>query len=129
MRRDEERSLADVLKLIIQKNKLEKGLIEAEVVRLWPEVMGSGVAHYTQKVQLKERVLQVHLRSSVLREELMYGRKKIIAMLNEALNGDYIDSIQLLWVRTARDQRNETLTQFLRSHHYLIREWRFHLLR
>ncbi|MFM1807602.1 MAG: hypothetical protein RLZZ242_327 [Bacteroidota bacterium] len=96
MRRDEERSLADVLKLIIQKNKLEKGLIEAEVVRLWPEVMGSGVAHYTQKVQLKERVLQVHLRSSVLREELMYGRKKIIAMLNEALNGDYIDSIQLL---------------------------------
>ena len=95
MRRDEERSLADVLKLFIQKNRLEKGLIEAEVRRLWPEVMGSGVAHYTQKVQLKGKILHVYLSSSVLREELMYGRKKRIAMLNEALDGDYIDSVQL----------------------------------
>ena len=95
MRRDEERSLADVLKLFIQKNRLEKGLIEAEVRRLWPEVMGSGVANYTQKVQLKGKILHVYLSSSVLREELMYGRKKIIAMLNEALDGDYIDSVQL----------------------------------
>ena len=95
MRRDEERSLADVLKLFIQKNRLEKGLIEAEVRRLWREVMGSGVAHYTQKVQLKGKILHVYLSSSVLREELMYGRKKIIAMLNEALDGDYIDSVQL----------------------------------
>ena len=95
MRKDEGRSLADILKLFIQKNRLEKGLVEAEVNRLWPEVMGSGVAHYTQKVQLKGSVLHVHLSSSVLREELMYGRKKIIAMLNEAFGGDYIDSIQL----------------------------------
>jgi predicted nucleic acid-binding Zn ribbon protein len=66
MRKDEGRSLADILKLFIQKNRLEKGLVEAEVNRLWPEVMGSGVAHYTQKVQLKGSVLHVHLSSTVL---------------------------------------------------------------
>jgi len=38
----------------------------------------------------------VYLSSAVLREELLFGRKKIIAMYNEALNGDYIKSVLLV---------------------------------
>jgi hypothetical protein len=95
MRKDEQQSIADILKQFIATNKLEKGLVEAEVIRLWPEVMGSGVAHYTNRVTLKGKALHVYLSSSVLREELGYGRKKIIAMLNEALDGDYIETVQL----------------------------------
>jgi hypothetical protein len=40
MRKDKEQSLSEVLRQFIATNKLEKGLTEAEVIRLWPEIMG-----------------------------------------------------------------------------------------
>ncbi len=95
MRKDQEQSLAEVLKQIIEKNRLTNGLQEAEIIRLWPEIMGSGVAHYTKSVHFSKGILKVYLNSSILREELMFGRKKIIAMYNEALNGNYIQSVLL----------------------------------
>ena len=51
MRKDKEQSLSEVLQQFIKTNKLEKGLTEAEVIRLWPEIMGPGVANYTKNVQ------------------------------------------------------------------------------
>jgi hypothetical protein len=96
MRKDMEQSLGEVLQQFIETNKLEKGLTEAEVIRLWPEIMGPGVANYTKNIQFSKGVLKVYLSSSVLREELLFGRKKIIAMYNEALSGDYIKSVLLV---------------------------------
>ena len=96
MRKDKEQSLSEVLRQFIETNKLEKGLTEAEVIRLWPEIMGPGVANYTKNVQFSKGVLKVYLSSAVLREELLFGRKKIIAMYNEALSGDYIKSVLLV---------------------------------
>ena len=96
MRKDKEQSLSEVLKQFVETNKREKGLIEAEVIRLWPEIMGPGVANYTKNVQFTKGVLKVYVSSAVLREELLFGRKKIIAMYNEALNGDYIKSVLLV---------------------------------
>ena len=52
--------------------------------------------NYTKNVQFSKGVLKVYLSSAVLREELLFGRKKIIAMYNEALNGDYIKSVLLV---------------------------------
>ena len=45
MRKDKEQSLSEVLKQFVETNKLEKGLIEAKVISLWPEVMGPGIAN------------------------------------------------------------------------------------
>jgi hypothetical protein len=57
--------------------------------------MGNGVNHYTTNVQLKREVLYVDLSSSVLREELSYGKEKIVAMLNEHLGKDLIKKLIL----------------------------------
>ena len=47
--------------------------------------MGNGVNNYTNSVSLERETLYVQLSSSVLREELSYGKEKIINMLNEEL--------------------------------------------
>jgi hypothetical protein len=54
------------------------------------------VVSYTQEVTLKGTTLYVKLNSSVLREELSYGKEKIRAMMNEALGKEEIKKIMFL---------------------------------
>ncbi|MCF8714848.1 DUF721 domain-containing protein [Joostella atrarenae] len=94
-RRNEYRTINDVLKDFVTENKLEKGMDKVDVRNAWQNLMGNGVNNYTTQVQLKQDTLHVSLSSSVLREELSYGKEKIIKMLNEELGKDIVKSIVL----------------------------------
>ena len=95
MRHNEHNKLSDLLKDFVKDNHLEKGLDKVNVRDAWEQLMGSGVNNYTTDVQLKGNTLHVQLTSSVLREELSYGKDKIISMLNEALGKELIKKIVL----------------------------------
>ena len=88
-------SISDALKEFVQTNKLETGLNKVNVAEAWAKLMGNGVNHYTTAVQLERNTLYVQLSSSVLREELSYGKEKIIALLNEELGKEIIKKLIL----------------------------------
>ncbi|MGZ0014743.1 DUF721 domain-containing protein [Yeosuana sp. AK3] len=88
-------SIADALKEFVETNKLETGLNKVNVADAWEKLMGNGVNHYTTSVQLEKNTLYVQLSSSVLREELSYGKEKIINLLNEELGKDLIKKLIL----------------------------------
>ncbi len=92
-RSSEENSISDVLKSFIEANKLQNGLDKVNVRDAWKNVMGPGVNNYTTDVILKNSTLYVVLSSAVLREELLYGKEKIITILNEELRRDIIKEI------------------------------------
>ena len=94
-RHNENMTLSDVLKEFVSTNKLQEGLDKVEIKDAWENLMGNGVNSYTTSVQLKRDTLYVQLSSSVLREELSYGKEKIIAMLNEALGKELIKTLVL----------------------------------
>ena len=95
-RKKEINSLKDLIPEMLQENKLEKGMHQIQVQEVWAEVMGIGVANYTDSVQLQNGTLMVRLNSSALREELEYGKEKIAKMLNESLNTPLIKKVKLL---------------------------------
>ena len=78
-------SIGDVLKEFIQANRLEKGLDKVNAKEAWDTVMGNAISKYTTGLRLDKDTLTVQLSSSVLREELSYGKDKIIKLLNEEL--------------------------------------------
>ena len=78
-------SISDALKEFVETNRLEKGLDKVNVADAWAKLMGNGVHNYTSSVTLERETLYIQLTSSVLREELSYGKQKIIDMLNEEL--------------------------------------------
>jgi len=83
-RNTESLGISEVLKeLLVQKDKLKKGLEAIEVKKAWENLMGKNINAYTKEVVLKNNILYIWLSSSVLREELIYGKQKIIKMLNE----------------------------------------------
>ncbi|WP_310557153.1 DUF721 domain-containing protein [Flavobacterium sp.] len=88
-------SVGDILSQIIKTNKLESGLNQVSVVDAWKNLMGNGVNNYTQNVSLRNGVLYVQLTSSVLREELAYGKDKIIKMINEELGKEVVKDVVL----------------------------------
>lgn len=94
-RRNEHMSLGDALKDFVDSNDLQKGLDKVEVVNAWKSMMGKGVNSYTTSIHLQRDTLYVQLSSSVLREELSYGKEKIITMLNEALGKKIIKKLIL----------------------------------
>jgi hypothetical protein len=57
--------------------------------------MGSGVNHYTTDIILKNNTLYVALSSSVLREELSFGKDKIIKLINDELRKEVVKNIIL----------------------------------
>jgi len=94
-RHNENMTLSDVLKEFVSTNKLQEGLDKVEIKDAWENLMGNGVNSYTTSVQLKRDTLYVQLSSSVLREELSYGKEKIITLLNEALGKELIKTLVL----------------------------------
>lgn len=94
-RNNENLKLSDALKEFVDTNHLQSGLDKVDVKEAWVNLMGNGVNNYTNSVSLKRDTLYVDLSSSVLREELSYGKEKIIMMLNEHLGKELIKKIVL----------------------------------
>ena len=90
-----ESTIGLVINEIIQVNKLQGGINEVAVKDAWKNLMGNGVNTYTKNVLLKGATLYVELTSSVLREELHYGKDKIIKMINEELKRDVVKEVVL----------------------------------
>ncbi|MGV8946019.1 MAG: DUF721 domain-containing protein [Lutibacter sp.] len=94
-RLNEFQSMQELMKDVIKDNKLTKGMNQLLVKEAWTKLMGNGVVSYTSKVELNGKTLTVKLKSSVLREELSYGKEKIIKMMNEELGEALISKIIL----------------------------------
>ena len=90
-----ESSISDVLKEFIEVNKLQSGMDKIDVQQAWKSLMGNVVNSYTKEVILKGSTLYVSLTSAVLREELSYGKEKIIKMINEELRKEVVTAIIL----------------------------------
>lgn len=95
-RRNQSLPLSQVIDELIKENNWTKKLREVDIKDIWLEQMGQGIMRYTHKITLKGNTLIVELTSSVLREELSYGKDKIIKNLNEVLGAEVIEKIKLL---------------------------------
>lgn len=90
-----ESSIGDVLKQFIETNKLQSGMDKIDVQQAWKSLMGNGVNSYTKEVVLKGSTLYVSLTSAVLRQELSYGKDKIIKMINEEIGKEVVQEVML----------------------------------
>ena len=95
-RENEAFSVKDLMGSFIKENNLSKGMQKMKIEEVWEKLMGQGVVSYTEKVQLQNKTLVVSLSSSVLREELSYGKEKIIKMMNEELGEKLIAKVMLV---------------------------------
>ncbi len=85
--------LKSLINIFLRKNKLEKGLLDLEVKKVWHELMENGVSNYTTDVSLRNKTLYIKLSSPALKEELSYGKDKLIKLVNERFKKAIIQKI------------------------------------
>ena len=94
-RKFEPQSISKVLGEIVQSKPLNAGIANARVNEMWYELMGSHMSNYTEKIVLRGNTLFVSLNNAALREELGYGKEKIMKMMNEQLGKEIIEKLVL----------------------------------
>ena len=93
MRRSRTVSLAEAMQDYIKEMKLEDKLREVSVIDSWEETVGKAIASRTTRVYIRDGVLYVILKSSVVRNELMMIREAIREKLNQKAGTELIKEI------------------------------------
>ncbi|MDD3062659.1 MAG: DciA family protein [Massilibacteroides sp.] len=76
--------IGEVLRDIFEENtELYEKIIEIRIKRAWGIVLGDMVLQYTRNLYVKDKILHVSLTSSVLRNELVLCREKLVKSLND----------------------------------------------
>ena len=96
MKRDfDTKSIKLIIDNFIDDNSLSGGLNNVKIQGLWEKTMGSNINSYTTEINLKNKTLYINLSSSVLRQELSYGKQKIIDILNDEIGESVVTKIVL----------------------------------
>ncbi|PKR81585.1 DUF721 domain-containing protein [Brumimicrobium salinarum] len=72
---------------------LDNKMKEMDVINAWPDLMGQGIANRTERIRITNKVLHLKMNSSVMRDELHYGRNVIIQRINEFAGTEMINDI------------------------------------
>lgn len=94
-RANEELSMKELMETFKNKHRLNPGLDKVDVENAWMTKLGPAIKNYTNEIKFKNHILTVHLSSSALREELSYGKEKIIKTLNESIGRELISKLIL----------------------------------
>jgi predicted nucleic acid-binding Zn ribbon protein len=76
--------------------KLEKKIKEQQIIQSWETVVGKGIDRYTEEIRIKDGVMFVKLRSSVVRDELSYSKEKLLNALNSICGQPILKDIVLM---------------------------------
>jgi len=92
-RTNNETSLKEALKAMVEAYRLKPKLHQTQIRSLWQEMMGPTITQYTTEIKLYRKKLYLTITSASLKQELAYGKDKIKTMLNEALGEEAIEDV------------------------------------
>ncbi len=92
-KRSNEQTLGEIIKEVLKTHRLEAGITKVRVSSIWDKVMGEFIASKTTNLFLQKDTLIVELNSAALRNELSYGKEKIIEAINKEVGKNVIKKI------------------------------------
>lgn len=95
MRRSKTISLAEAINDYINEMKIGGKLQEINIIDSWEKIVGKAISSRTSRVTIKNGVLTVYLKSSVVKSELMMIREAIKEKINREVGSDLIKEIVL----------------------------------
>lgn len=92
-RNSDSKPLGDIVDRLMKAYQLDEKLLEIDVLGKWEEMMGKAVALRTRNIFISEGVLILEIDSSVMREELKFGKNIIIQRMNQYANKQLIADV------------------------------------
>jgi predicted nucleic acid-binding Zn ribbon protein len=95
MRRSKTITLAEAVNDYLKEMKLDGKLSEVSVINSWQDIVGKAISSRTTKIYIKDHILYVHLKSSVVRNELLMLREELREKLNQKAGSEVVKEIVL----------------------------------
>ena len=93
MSRHNQKTIKQAIDELLRTYQLDGKMAEVKLISSWEKVMGSMIARHTTDIFIRNRELIVRLDSSALRQELLYGREKIVKLLNDEAGSRVIEQV------------------------------------
>ena len=94
-RRGEIKKISKVLDDVISQKHFKVGIDNLRVQEAWVKTMGENIQKYTYGVKFNRGILYIKLKSSVLKEELIFEKNKVIKLINQELGKEYVKDLVL----------------------------------
>jgi len=85
--------IKEIISEILKRDQLDHKMLENRVVRSWEKVIGKTVARATTQIYMHNGTLYLSINSSVMRNELLMLRDKIMNALNHEVGHQVVTAI------------------------------------
>lgn len=92
-RKQQAQSFREIIKEVLQDFEIDTTLKEKDLIKAWPQVTGPMFTRYTSNLEVRNRILFVTLKSSIVRNELMMAKVQLIHALNNHMKEEVIRDI------------------------------------
>ncbi len=93
-RKDNQLSLGDAIKHMISDLGMEDKILSVQIQEIFVEMMGNYIMKYVEKISVQKQILFIRMNSPELKNELQYGKSKIITHINEEIGKEYLKDIK-----------------------------------
>ncbi|MAW30579.1 MAG: hypothetical protein CMD15_01540 [Flavobacteriales bacterium] len=95
MRGKNNQKIGEIIKKLTAKSNIKDKLDKLDILDYWHDTIGKNLTKYIVNEYIKNDVLYVKLKSSVVRNELSYNKSKIIEKVNSIAGKKVIKDIFL----------------------------------
>lgn len=91
--RGNESTLGEAIQRLLKAYRIDGKMQELDVVSAWEEMMGKAIALRTTNIYIKDGILHLTISSSVMRDELKFGKQVIIERVNQKAGSKLIRDV------------------------------------
>lgn len=95
VKRQNQQTIGEALEYFMKVNGKQELIWEVRAEEAWHSVMGKFFEKYTERVEVKNRILYVKINSPAMRQELAYGKTKILNNINEQLTVNFLLDVKV----------------------------------
>jgi predicted nucleic acid-binding Zn ribbon protein len=93
MTKNNQRTIKEAINELLRTYRIDGKMAELRLINSWEKIMGVMIARHTTDIFISNKHLFVKLDSAALRQELSYGKEKIVKLLNDEAGGHVIEQI------------------------------------
>jgi predicted nucleic acid-binding Zn ribbon protein len=94
-KKSHEHTLKNAISDFLNDQHLDNKLAELDIINNWEKLVGTMIAKNTTEIKFRGTILYLKIESNALRNELMYQRGKIMALVNTEANQQLITDVNI----------------------------------
>jgi len=95
-KRKNEQNLGEAIRLMISELGLEEKILTVQAEEAFQDMMGKYIMGYVENFYVRNKILFIHINSPELKNELSFGKSKIIEHINEDIGKQFITDVRFL---------------------------------